>query len=121
MWKIKFLWPFVLTLISLLRKYDERLWLRYRENGNSTRWRIEGKKYDLAFRREKAGTPMSKAHAQQWEMHQAFQSKTVEDLDENLVLCAINLVTWIALLRMEDEIETAEERKESNEEVGSEE
>ena len=110
MWKIKFLWHFVMTLISLLRKYDERLWLRFRENGNSTRWRIEGKKYDLAFRREKAGTPMTKAHAQQWEMHQAFQATSDEELDENLILCAVNLVTWVALLRMGDEIETEEER-----------
>ena len=111
MWKIKFMWHFILTLISLLRKYDQREWLRFRENGNSTRWRIEGKKYDLAFRREKAGVPMTKAYAQQWEMHQAFQSKTEEELDESLVLCAVNLVTWIALLRMDDKIETEEDRK----------
>ena len=111
MWKIKFLWHFLLTLISLLRKYDERLWMRFRENGNSTRWKIEGKKYDLAFRREKAGTPMTKATAQQWETHQAFQAKSEEELDEGLVLCAVNLVTWITLLRMGDEIETAADRE----------
>ena len=116
MWKIKFLWHFVLALISLLRNYDQRQWLRFRENGNSARWRIEGKKYDLAYRREQAGNPMTKAHAQQWEMHKAFQAKTDEELDENLVLCAVNLVTWIALLRMNDKIETEEDRKAADEE-----
>jgi len=107
MWKIKFLWHFIMSLISVIKQYDERLWLRYRKNGNSNRWRMEGKKYDLAFRREKSGVPMTKAQAQQWEVHQAFQSKD-EDLDHSLVLCAVSLVTWIALNRMDDEIETEE-------------
>jgi hypothetical protein len=117
MWKIKFLWNFIMALVSIVRQYDERLWLRYRKNGNNNRWRMEGKKYDLAFRREKAGAPMTKAQAQQWEVHQAFQSKD-EELDDSLVLCAVSLVTWIALNRMNDDIESGKEHTVEEDQTG---
>lgn len=118
MWKLKFFWHFFLTLVDVIKRYDHRLWMRYRENGNSNRWKLEGRKYDVAFRKEKMGNPMTKAWAHQWELHQAFQSKD-EELEENLTLSAVNLITWIALLKMDDEIETKEDRAEQ-ETVGEE-
>ena len=110
MWRLKYFWNVLVVLFQILRQREDRLWLRYRENGNNKRWRLDGRRFDILYRKEKTGTPMTKAQAQQWEMIQAFQSSD-EELSNSLILCTVSLVTWIALLRMNDEIETAEDRE----------
>ena len=112
MWKLKFFYNFCITLFNILRNYDKRLWMQYRENGSGSSWKMPHRKLDMAFRKEKQGvTTMSKATAQQWEIIQAFTNTDDKKLQEDLVFCSVNLVTWIALLKMNDPIETAEDRQ----------
>jgi hypothetical protein len=112
MWKLKFFYNFCVTLFSMLRNYDKRLWMQYRENGSGSRWKLPLRKLDIAHRKEKSGAViMSKATAQQWEIIQAFTNTDDKKLQEDLLFCSVNLVTWITLLKMNDPIETAEDRQ----------
>ena len=106
LWKFKFLWNFICVLVRVIRSFDERLWMRHRKNGTGNRWALMARKSGIEFRREKAGAPMTKAQAQQWETHQVFQISEEKELQQALSLLAVNLITWISLLRMEDEIES---------------
>lgn len=112
MWKLKFFYNFCITLFKILINYDKRLWMQYRENGSGSSWKLPQRKLDIALRKEKSGAKiMSKATAQQWEIIQAFTNTDDKKLQEDLVFCSVNLVTWIALLKMNDPIETDEDRQ----------
>ena len=112
MWKLKFFYNFYIILFKILINYDKRLWMQYRENGSGSSWKLPQRKLDIALRKEKSGAKiMSKATAQQWEIIQAFTNTDDKKLQEDLVFCSVNLVTWIALLKMNDPIETDEDRQ----------
>jgi hypothetical protein len=112
MWKLKFFYNFCITLFNILRNYDQRLWLQYRENGSGNAWKIPYRKLDIAYRKEKSGAIiMSKATAQQWEIIQAFKNTDDKKLQEDLLFCSVNLVTWVTLLKMNDPIETVADRQ----------
>jgi len=112
MWKLKFFYNFCVTLFKILRNYDKRLWMQHRENGSGRSWIVPHRKLDIAYRKEKTGAViMSKATAQQWEIIQAFKNTDDKKLQEDLLFCSVNLVTWVTLLKMNDPIETAEDRQ----------
>ena len=112
LWKIKFWFAIFFKLCKLLKNYDQRLWMRYREDGTGARNRLQLRPLDLKRRRESAGSAyMTKVDANQWELISAYTNTDPDELSEALEMCALNLITWAVLLDMKDPIETAEDRK----------
>lgn len=111
LWKIKFWFYVSLKLMKLLKNYDERLWMRYREDGTGRRNDLGLRPLDLKRRRESAGSSyMTKVDASQWELMSAYKNKDTQELSSALDMCALNLITWSVLLQIDDPIETEEDR-----------
>ena len=47
MWRLKFFWNVLLVLFQVIRQREDRLWLRYRAHGNNSRWKLDGRKYEI--------------------------------------------------------------------------